>query len=335
MPENKIILITGGAGYIGSHMAHLLKDSGYLPIILDNFSSGTQESVQGMICYEGNAGEKELVEAIYDTYPFSAIIHFAGSIQVGESIKEPLKYYQNNVGATLNLLSVMKKLNVKHIVFSSSASVYGNPKGNVPIKENCPKLPLSPYGQSKWMIEKILQDSNDAYDMQIASLRYFNVAGANPDIYAGERVVSPTNLIPVVLQALLHDRPVTVFGNDYHTKDGTCIRDFIHVLDLCEAHLLALHFLMTETKKHKYIALNLGTNKGLSVLDIIKTAEDVVNKKVNIIYGKRRPGDPAFLVADGTLAKKVLSFSPHRSDPYTIIDHAWQYEKKRVCRNIL
>ena len=328
--KEKTVLVLGGAGYIGSHILGLLKNSGYFPVVLDNLSSGTRESLSEVVFYEGEVADEELIQKIYSQYPFSSVIHFAGFIQVGESVKEPLKYYENNVGSTLKLLSVMRKLKVNHFVFSSSAAVYGEPTANIPMTEQHPQLPLNPYGRSKWMIEQILQDVGNAYDMSIACLRYFNVAGADPSIYAGKRVAPPTNLIPIVLQAVMKEQPVVVFGRDYKTKDGTCIRDYIHVMDLCEAHLLVLNSLLNHTNKKQYLALNLGTSQEHSVLDVIKVAEEVTGKKIHIIFGERRSGDPEYLVADGTLAKTMLGWNPRRSDLQTIIRDAWQYEMNRV-----
>ncbi|MBI5448471.1 MAG: UDP-glucose 4-epimerase GalE [Gammaproteobacteria bacterium] len=316
------ILITGGAGYIGSHLTQVLQQAGYLPLVLDNLSSGQKVSVPAHAkFFEGDMGDQTLIQKIYHDYPFPAVIHLAASIQTGESVQHPLMYYQNNVGRTLQLLMALQHLGIKKILFSSSASVYGEPNTNTPFTENCPASPVSPYGHSKWMLEQILQDLNRAQTIQAICLRYFNVAGAHPTFHTQQHA---THLIPIILNAIKHKKPVAVFGNDYDTQDGTCIRDYIHVMDLCDAHLLALEFLLQETHPRS-LTFNLGTHRGSSVLDIIKTAEIVTHTKIDIQYSARRTGDPRFLVADSTLARTQLNWTPHRSDPWNIIHDVWTY----------
>jgi UDP-glucose 4-epimerase len=324
------VLVVGGAGYIGSHMVERLKKSAdYVPIVLDNLTSGTQESIGNAIFFKGDASNEALIEEIYDKHPFTSIIHFAAFIQVGESVNNPLKYYDNNVVSTVKLLHVAKKLNVKNIVFSSSAAIYEAPESTAPIKENHTKFPINPYGRTKWMLEQILQDCCHAYEMNVVSFRYFNVAGGNPDIFAGKRRVSPTNLIPVVLQAALKNTTVKVFGNNYPTKDGTGIRDYIDVEDLCDAHYCALGLLARTENIHNYRVFNLGTGTGHSVLEVIEAAREITGEEIPIQIVDRRPGDSPMMVADPSLARKELNWEPQHTDIKTIIARAWLYELKR------
>jgi UDP-glucose 4-epimerase len=253
-------------------------------------------------------------------------MHFASFIQVSESVQEPEKYYQNNIVNGLNLLAAMRKSNVKTLIFSSSAAVYGEPQ-SIPIDVDHPKNPLNPYGRSKWIFEQILQDYDRAYGLKSISLRYFNAAGADPGGRLGERHVPETHLIPLVLQVASGRRKnFKIFGNDYLTKDGTCIRDYVHVTDLCEAHLLALNVLLQSGKSNVY---NLGNGIGYSVSDVIEAAKQVTGKEISVINSPRRDGDPAVLVADSRRAIEELNWRPKYSDLFAIIKHAWHWE----CHN--
>lgn len=325
--NHKAILVVGGAGYIGSHLVKQLKDSNFLPIVLDNLSSGRKTSTPDTIFYEGDVADTTLIEQIYAMTPFASVIHLAGFIEVGESIQKPLNYYQNNIASTLALLHVMKKLGVKNLVFSSSAAIYGNPISNSALQESAPKTPVNPYGKSKWMIEQILADCSLADRMNIIALRFFNVAGGNPMHPHYKRKEISTHLIPLVLQAAKKKTPITIFGNDYPTPDGTAIRDYIHVMDICDAHILALHALFQNILTQPYSAFNLGTGNGYSVSQVIRVAESITREKITIRIADRRPGDPVSLIADGSLAKKILAWNPHRSELKTIIQDAWLLEQ--------
>jgi UDP-glucose 4-epimerase len=325
------ILVTGGAGYIGSHMVKLLQDRGYTPIVLDNLSTGIKDRIKSAIFIEGDVSDVALIEKIHHQYSFNSVLHFAAFIQVGESTENPLKYYDNNIGASLKLLQTIRKLGVECFVFSSSASVYGEPQSDASIKEDHPKCPLNPYGQTKLMMEHILQDCDRAFGLKFAALRYFNVAGVSEEISLGKSLSPVTHLIPLVLQAASGRRPaITIYGNDYATPDGTCIRDYIHVKDLCEAHLLALQNLWQHKKSFSY---NLGTGRGYSVQEVLETAKKVTGKSIPIIQGIRRPGDPARLVADGSLARAELQWVPAYSDLTQIIEDAWFYERTIVSHS--
>ncbi|MFA6408611.1 MAG: UDP-glucose 4-epimerase GalE [Gammaproteobacteria bacterium] len=328
----KNILVTGGAGYIGSHMVHALKEAGYHPVVLDNLSTGRKSLVLDAELVVADIADKITLNALFKTYKFSAVMHFAGFIRVGESVEEPAKYYQNNLAYSLNLLDVMLDHKVKNLIFSSSAAVYGDPE-YTPIDTKHPKNPINPYGQSKWMFEQILSDYDKAYDLKSVSLRYFNAAGADPLGRLGEWHDPETHLIPLVLQVAsgrLDD--IKIFGKDYPTKDGTCIRDYIHICDLCQAHLLALEALL---KGGDSAAYNLGNGNGYSVLEVIEAAEKVTGKKIKVQFSPRRAGDPAVLVADAKEAEKKLGWKPKFADLKTIISHAWAWEQKLMtCRGV-
>ena len=321
----KTILVVGGAGYIGSHMVKMLLAAGYKVVTFDNLSGGYQDAVLGGDFVFGNLEDRPSLEHLFTSYHFDAVMHFASFIQVGESVINPSKYYQNNVVATLNLLDTMVIYNVKPFIFSSTAAIFGEPQ-YVPIDEQHPKQPINPYGLSKWMIEQILSDYDSAYGLKSICLRYFNAAGADPDGELGERHDPETHLIPLVLQAASGRRDaITIYGQDYDTPDGTCLRDYIHITDLCQAHLLALEQLLNGADSSAY---NLGNGAGFSVKEIIDIAEKVTDKKIPVIMGERRDGDPARLVADSKLAKTVLDWQPQYADLATIIAHAWQWENR-------
>lgn len=316
------ILVVGGAGFIGSHMVWQLKQAGYTPIILDNLSKGHAHAALDSKLIIGDMHDTKLLQAIFDEYAISAVMHFASFIEVGESVQLPLKYYQNNVAATLNLLEIMMKNQIKYFIFSSTAAVYGQPQ-YAPIDEAHPLLPINPYGHSKLMVEQIIKDIANSSDLHFAILRYFNAAGAHQDGILGEMHEPESHLIPLVLQTALGKRKaITIFGDDYNTPDGTCIRDYIHVLDLCEAHLLALRQLLAGQES---IICNLGTGQGYSVLEVVNRAKEITQQPIPISIGQRRMGDPAVLVAQSQLAKELLAWEPIYSNLGTIIQDAWRY----------
>jgi UDP-glucose 4-epimerase len=315
------ILIIGGAGYIGSHMVDYVLRSGYVPIVLDDLSTGHRDAVRNADLIVGSIHDSILLDNIFSTRSISAVMHFASFIQVGESVKDPAKYYHNNVAGTLNLLIAMLKWKVKNFIFSSTAAVYGEPQ-YTPIDEKHPLAPINPYGRSKWMIEQMLADFGVSYGLKYAILRYFNAAGADPEGQLAERHDPETHLIPLLLRTASGEKKsITVYGNDYPTLDGTCLRDYVHVTDLCSAHLLALHALWDGATRCIY---NLGTGFGYSVQQVIDMACSVTQRDIEVIYGPRRAGDPAILVADPTLAMRELHWRPNYSDLQTIISHAWR-----------
>jgi UDP-glucose 4-epimerase len=282
------ILVIGGAGYIGSHMVKMLLDRQYTVTVLDNLSSGRRDVVPNSILVEGDMGDAELLARVFGLGRYDAVMHFASFIQATESVSDPGKYYKNNLGKTLCLLEAMRHAKVNKLVFSSSSAVYGNPV-RIPIREPDPKDPINPYGRAKLMVEQILHDYSVAYSMQSISLRYFNAAGADPEGTLGERHEPETHLIPLVLQVAAGLKPrISVYGNDYDTHDGTCIRDYIHLHDLCRGHLLALVHLLAGGSNGSF---NLGGGKGASVLEVIKIAEQISGKFIPVSYEKRRQGD--------------------------------------------
>lgn len=318
--KNKKILVVGGAGFIGSHMTAFLSREDCIPVVLDDFSTGHRDAISGAKWIEGNIADTALLEKIFAAHSFDAVMHFASFIQVEESVKFPEKYYQNNVSHTLNLLTTMLKYNIKKFIFSSTAAVYGEPC-YTPIDENHPLNPINPYGFSKRMIEQMLADLMHAHGLQYAVLRYFNAAGADPSGKLSERHEPETHLIPLLLHVAQGRRKtITINGNDYPTADGTCIRDYIHVTDLCDAHFKALARLELGEKCCIY---NLGTGQGHSIKQVIEAVRDVTTCEIPVIYGPRRMGDPAILVADATRAMRDLQWNPAYSDLKTIIQHAW------------
>ena len=321
------ILVVGGAGYIGSHMVKMLLDKGHDVITLDNLSSGHRDAVLGGIFIEGDLSDIACLNRLFEQYHPEAVMHFASFIQVGESVRKPDIYYRNNVTNTLNLLDVMLKYDVKKFIFSSTAAVFGEPD-YVPIDEAHPNRPLNPYGRSKWMIEQVLADYDRAFEFRSVSLRYFNAAGADPEGQLGERHDPETHLIPLILQAASGRREnIHVFGRDYDTPDGTCIRDYIHIMDLCAAHLAALEYLNQDGATECF---NLGNGSGFSVQEVIDAVQKISGKKVTVLDGPRREGDPARLVADAKRAKTVLSWQPKFTELETIVSHAWQWELKQL-----
>lgn len=319
------ILVVGGAGYIGSHMVKCLIQGGHHVMVLDNLSTGYEDAVLTKTFFKLDMADSKALTEIFRTYPIDAVFHFASFIQVGESVSDPAKYYRNNVASTLTLLDVMVKCNIKRFVFSSTAAVFGNPC-YTPIDEEHPKNPINPYGQSKLVVERILEDYDRAYGLKWVSLRYFNAAGADPQGELGERHIPETHLIPLVLQAASGRRDaISVFGRDYDTPDGTCVRDYIHINDLADAHMKAMEYLKMTDKSQ---AFNLGNGKGFSVNEIIQAVEDVTGKKITVKFERRRAGDPPVLVADARLANNILKWTPQYTNIKDIIQHAWAWEEK-------
>ena len=324
------VLVVGGAGYIGSHMVVMLLEQGYEVVTLDNLSTGYRDAVMGGEFVQGDLADRGQLDMLFSGQAIDAVMHFASFIQVGESVREPAKYYANNVANTINLLDTMIAHGVKRFIFSSSAAVYGEPI-RVPIDEDHPKVPLNPYGRTKWMVEQILGDYDLAYGLKSVRLRYFNAAGSDPEGRLGERHEPETHLIPLVLQVASGRREnVQVFGRDYDTPDGTCIRDYVHVADLCEAHRLALEHLLNGAGSAAY---NLGNGSGFSVQEVIDTAVRITGKLIPVKDGPRRGGDPACLVADAQTAKQVLGWVPRYPDLEIIIRHAWQWEQRQRRTN--
>jgi UDP-glucose 4-epimerase len=322
------ILVVGGAGYIGSHMVKMLTTAGQEVITYDNLVTGYEDSVRYGVFTQGDLKDPDALDALFSDHQFDAVMHFASYIQVGESVKKPAMYYENNVNNTLNLLNVMVAHEVKHFIFSSTAAIFGTPE-YTPIDEHHPKSPINPYGRSKLMIEEILDDYDTAYGLKSACLRYFNAAGADPDGELGERHDPETHLIPLILQAASGRRDhITIFGTDYGTPDGTCVRDYIHVSDLCDAHLLALKVLRDQNRSVRF---NLGNGDGYSIRDVLTAAEDVVGRTIPVEYGERRAGDPDQLVADASAARRALGWEPKYPDIREIIAHAWAWEKNYFC----
>jgi len=323
--SSKTILVVGGAGYIGSHMVKMLLEHDYEVVTLDNLSGGYRDAVIGGEFEYVDLANKPELERVFKKYQFDAVMHFASYIQVGESVINPAMYYENNVVNTLNLLDVMVKFDVKSFVFSSTAAIFGEPE-YTPIDEKHPKNPINPYGRSKLIIEEILKDYDKAYNLKSICLRYFNAAGADPEGLLGERHEPETHLIPLILQAASGRRKsISVFGRDYNTPDGTCIRDYIHIVDLCAAHLLSLEKLIKEKNSCAY---NLGNGNGFSVQKVIEVAKEVTGKDISIVGDTRREGDPAILLADAILAKTELGWCPQYSELSIIIECSWRWELK-------
>jgi UDP-arabinose 4-epimerase len=322
------VLVTGGAGYIGSHVCKALAAAGYRPVTYDNLSEGHHWAVRWGPLERGNLSHTARLEnAIRRHRPF-AVIHLAGVIAAGESVADPAKYYDINVAGTLSLLSVMRQHRIDRIVFSSSAAVYGEPRAT-PITEDHPLLPINPYGAGKLACERILHDFAAAYGIRSVSLRYFNAAGADPDAEIGEAHRVETHLIPLVLEAALGQRPaVSVFGNDYPTRDGTCVRDYIHVADLAAAHVLAMDYLAGQSGAHVF---NLGSGTGATVAEVIEAARAVTGRAISVQVRPRRPGDPAALVADAARAKQMLGWAPRHPTLNEQVASAWRWHSREVA----
>ncbi|MEQ8384544.1 MAG: UDP-glucose 4-epimerase GalE [Coleofasciculus sp. A1-SPW-01] len=330
MPDDKpTILVTGGGGYIGSHTVRLLKDAGYEVVILDNLIYGHRDIVENVLQVElivGDISDRALLDQLFATHSITAVMHFAAYAYVGESVKSPAKYYRNNVAGTLTLLEAMLAASVKNIVFSSTCATYGVPQV-VPVPEDHPQSPINPYGKSKLMVEQILADFQTAYGLKYICFRYFNAAGADPEARMGEDHTPETHLIPLILLTTLgQQKYVSIFGTDYPTPDGTCIRDYIHVVDLANAHLLGLEYLLDTGKSDVF---NLGNSNGFSIKQVIEAVQEVTGKSIEIRYGDRRPGDAPTLVGSSDKAMKVLGWKHQYPELKTIISHAWNWHQKR------
>lgn len=320
----KNVLVVGGAGYIGSHMAKCLSQNGYVPLVLDNLVRGNRQAVRYGPFFEGSMNDGTLLQKIFSEYPVAAVMHFAAFCYVGESMKHPARYYQNNVANTLALLEAMIERDIDNFIFSSSCSIYGEPV-ETPITEDHPKRPINPYGRTKLMVEEILHDFGQAYGLKSVSLRYFNAAGADLDSELGEDHDPETHLIPLVLETALGKRPhIDIFGDDYPTPDGTCIRDYIHIEDLARAHLLALERLLTGLPGGQY---NLGNAKGYSVKQVIEIARKLTGKEIPEKVSERRPGDPAVLISSSEKAMKNLGWKPKVPGLEAIMETAWTWHK--------
>jgi UDP-glucose 4-epimerase len=319
------VLVTGGAGYIGSHTVRELSRRGYQVVVLDNLSKGHRASVAGVEFVEGDTADGGLLRSLFQEREVRAVVHFAASSQVGESVLDPAAYYRNNVLGGISLLDAMASARVPYLVFSSTAAVYGEPR-EVPIPEDHPAVPANPYGATKLALEGAMRWYGEAYGMKYAALRYFNAAGADPAGDIGEDHVPESHLIPLVLKAAMGLLPtLSVFGTNYPTPDGTCVRDYVHVNDLAEAHVLALDALAAGAPSGAY---NLGNGNGYSVLEVIKAAESVTGQRVPVEYGPRRSGDPATLVASSEKAKRDLGWRPSFADLAAIIGTAWEWHRK-------
>ena len=321
----KNILVVGGAGYIGSHMCKYLSNHGYQPIVLDNLVHGHRQAVKWGPFIEGSLSDSRLLRKIFFDYTISAVMHFAAFCYVGESVENPSAYYLNNFAETLNLLQAMIERKVFYFIFSSTCAVYGEPI-EIPIMENHPLEPVNPYGRSKLMVEQALDDFHAAYGLKFISLRYFNAAGADSDGEIGEDHRPETHLIPLTLQIALGQRSVIhIFGNDYPTRDGTCIRDYIHIEDLAQAHLLALERILSGESSEIF---NLGNGQGYSVREVIEVSRQITGKPILEKIVDRRPGDPAVLIGSNKKAISSIGWTPRYPDLHSIIETAWQWHKK-------
>jgi UDP-glucose 4-epimerase len=321
-----MILIVGGAGYIGSHMNKLLNRRGYRTVVFDSLVYGSREFVKWGEFVLGDLADKDQIRLCFRKYPIDAVMHFSAFAYVGQSVADPARYYLNNVANTLNLLEAMREEGaVRHFIFSSSCATYGVPEG-IPITEDHPQKPVNPYGRSKLMIEEILKDYDKAYGIKHVSLRYFNAAGADPEGDVGERHNPETHLIPLTIYAALGiNEDVKIFGTDYSTRDGTCIRDYIHVMDLADAHVRAMEYLKTMEESDSF---NLGNGNGYSVREIIETVKRISKKDFEVIEAERREGDPPVLVGSSKKAMEILGWKPQYADIETIVETAYRWHSK-------
>jgi UDP-glucose 4-epimerase len=318
------VLICGGAGYIGSNMTALLAAEGHDPVVFDNLSTGHRASIQQAELIEGDLGDYDLLVGTLKDRGIEAVMHFAAFIEVAESVKAPLKYYRNNLCNTQNLLAAMETAGVCKFVFSSTAAVYGIPR-EIPITEDSPKEPINPYGQTKWAVERMCHYQSRAGKLRYASLRYFNACGAGHNATLGEDHRPESHLIPLTIQTAMGKRPaIKIFGTDYDTPDGTCIRDYIHIDDLCRAHLLALDKLQTSSE----LVYNLGNGKGYSVRQVIETVRKVSGKNFKVVEAQRRPGDPPVLTSDAAKAKRELGWETEKPQLEQMVASAWQWHSE-------
>ena len=319
------ILVTGGAGYIGAHACKALAAAGFRPVAYDNLVYGQEDAVRWGPLERGDITDRSRLDSVIEAYDFAAAMHFAAFTYVGESVSDPGKYYRNNVAGTLALVEAMRDHQIGRLVFSSSCATYGVPD-RVPIAEDCPQHPINPYGSTKLMAERMIADFGKGHGLRSAMLRYFNAAGADPDGEIGECHDPETHLIPLALDAVAGGEAITVFGDDYPTPDGTCVRDYIHVTDLAEAHVAALVRLIEGDEPG---ALNLGTGAGASVREVLGAVERSTGRVVPHIVGPRRSGDPPVLIADSKRAMSELGWSPSYSDLDTIVGTAWRWHTRR------
>jgi len=318
------VLVCGGAGYIGSNMTAMLAAEGHEPIVFDNLSKGHKTAIGNNEFVLGDLADYELLVKTLNKFKIDAVMHFAAFIEVGESVKEPLRYYYNNVSNTQNLLSAMEEVGVEKFVFSSTAAIYGMPQ-DVPIKENLHKDPINPYGDSKWAVERMCHWQSQTGKLRYAALRYFNACGAGDRCRLGEDHRPESHLIPLIIQAAMGKRAdIKIYGTDYPTPDGTCIRDYIHIEDLCRAHLLALN----ELNKNCELVYNLGNGKGYSVKEVIETVKTVSGKDFKVSATGRRPGDPPVLTSDAAKAKKELGWKTKFGELEKIVETAWKWHNK-------
>lgn len=327
--SNRVILVTGGAGYIGTHTVKALEDRGYTAIVLDNLVHGHREPIQTHLKAKlivGDISDRDLLNQLFTTTKIDAVIHFAAYTYVGESVTNPAKYYQNNVVGTLTLLDAIREHGVTNFVFSSTCATYGDPQ-TIPIDETHPQHPINPYGVGKLAIERVLQDYDLAYGLKSVIFRYFNAAGADPDGRFGEDRDRAAHLIPLILQVAAGSRAsISIFGTDYDTPDGTCIRDYIHVTDLAQAHVLGLEYLLEQQISQIF---NLGNGNGCSVRDVIDTVARVTGKDISIDVCPRRSGDPAILIGSSSKAKQILGWTPQYADLTKIVKDAWNWHQTR------
>lgn len=318
------VLVVGGAGYIGSHTCLDLAAKGFTPVVYDNLSNGHADFVKWGPLEQGDLRDRDRLRAVIEGYQPAAIVHFAALIEVGESVKDPLGFYDNNVAGTLSLLSVAEACGVNRLVFSSTCATYGLPR-DIPIEENHPQSPISPYGRSKLLVEQILADLDRHRDFRSVVLRYFNAAGADPEGRIGEWHTPETHAIPLAIETALGRRPgFTLFGTDYDTRDGTCLRDYIHVMDLADAHTRAVQYLLEGGES---VALNLGTGVGTTVKELLTAIEQVSDRPFPVTYGERRDGDSPALVADNRKAREVLGWAPQR-DLTSTVETAWNWHTR-------
>ena len=321
----KAILVTGGAGFVGSHTCKALANAGYLPVVFDNLEQGHERAVKWGPLEHGDLRNSDNLNRVFTSYNPWAVIHFAAYAYVGESVNDPAKYYDNNVGGTAKLVAACAAHGCGHVVLSSSCATYGIPE-RLPLTEDSVQQPVNPYGYTKLVVERLLKDAEKAYGLRNVCLRYFNAAGADPEGELGEGHDPETHLIPLVLFAAMGRRPlVEVFGNDYPTPDGTCIRDYVHVSDLAQAHVASLEWLAADKPS---LVLNLGSGRGFSVAEVIKTVEKVTSRQVPVKVGARRPGDPAVLVSDSRKASNLLGWAPKFPKIEEQIVHAWRWFKE-------